>query len=94
MADYSNVGGYRHYSHFVGGATMSQCSNCSALAGVIRKQQAEIQKLRQALTEAQAVCVQITRESNQVMAQLIGNSKESKVIFHEKIKNPQYDSGF
>lgn len=69
MADYPDVGCYRHYSHFVGGATMSQCSNCSALAGVIKKQQAEIQKLKQAITEAQAVCVQITRESSQIMAQ-------------------------
>jgi hypothetical protein len=48
---------------------MGQCGNCSALAKVIQKQQAEIQKLKQLIAGAKAVCDQIATESSRVMAQ-------------------------
>lgn len=43
------------------------CSNCSALAQVIQKQQAEIMMLRKAIAAAQSACDTIVTEGNDVL---------------------------
>lgn len=48
---------------------MAQCSNCSAMAQVIQKQQAEIARLRKVIAAALGTCSQITANSSQVMSQ-------------------------
>lgn len=46
---------------------MSNCSNCQTLAGVIRKQQAEIEALKRIIASVQNVCVKTISESDKVL---------------------------